>query len=122
MRKVYCASGSIGDPVFNDLPYEFYAPQNHLTTVSRMPEGGTLLAHNEHGVQAFRIDNMYGIEFHPEQTPDGMRSLLKSQKISERMRAYNKDGDEILASIDNYDPRVGTILSNFLRLSWQGSQ
>jgi len=40
--------------------------QTHSDRVARLPPGATLLAANGYGVQAFRRNRVWGVQFHPE--------------------------------------------------------
>lgn len=68
-----------GDPVFHGLPESFVAQAAHSQTVTALPAGATLLAHNDFGVQAARMsETVWGLQFHPEFDLGLMRVLFAS--------------------------------------------
>ena len=54
------------DPLFEGVPAEFTSFETHTDRVAELPSGAVTLARNEYGVQAFRLDHTYGVQFHPE--------------------------------------------------------
>jgi GMP synthase (glutamine-hydrolysing) len=54
------------DPLFEGVPDEFTTFATHSDRVAELPPGATTLARNDYGVQAFRVDTAYGVQFHPE--------------------------------------------------------
>ncbi len=62
------------DPLFGALPESFDVFLGHKEAVTRLPEGGVLLAGGEAcPVQAFRLGrNVYATQFHPELDRDGL--------------------------------------------------
>lgn len=56
------------DPIFGTLPREFYSIIGHDDSLSRVPDGATLLAYSANcPIQAVRVkNNVYGVQFHPE--------------------------------------------------------
>ena len=64
----------LADPLFGVLPERFDVFLGHKEAVTRMPEGGVLLAGSAAcPVQAFRLGrNVYATQFHPELDRDGL--------------------------------------------------
>jgi GMP synthase (glutamine-hydrolysing) len=110
------------DPLLKDLPPEFLAPENHEDIVVKIPEGATLLAENEYGVQGFRIGNSWGFEFHPERKPERVEKSLEDEKNLTEMREQGKKPEDIKKMGDEYDAAVRNIFSNFLKFAWQQKQ
>ncbi|KOX95982.1 type 1 glutamine amidotransferase [Halorubrum tropicale] len=54
------------DPLFRGLPERFTSFETHSDRVAELPPGAATLARNGFGVQAFRLGNTYGVQFHPE--------------------------------------------------------
>ncbi len=73
------------DPLFGELPEVFNAFLGHKEAVSRLPEGGVLLASTDTcPVHAFRIgSNVYATQFHPE---------LDAAALCDRLDAYSAHG------------------------------
>jgi GMP synthase (glutamine-hydrolysing) len=54
------------DPLWDGIPDPFTVFATHSDHVVELPSEATLLASNETGVQAFRHQNQYAVQFHPE--------------------------------------------------------
>lgn len=54
------------DPLFAGLPERFTSFETHSDEVAELPPGATELARNEFTIQAFRVDDAWGVQFHPE--------------------------------------------------------
>lgn len=69
------------DPLFKKSPLEFFGQASHQQTVLSLPQNAILLARNDFEKHhAFRIGRCaWGIQFHPEFTPDVMRSYIRHQ-------------------------------------------
>lgn len=109
------------DVLLHHLPSQFVAAQNHGDTVEVLPEGATLLAENEFGVQGFRLGNSVGIEFHPERTPEQVVAQL--DEIEDHLKYESQMGMTIEANHligKEYRPDITRIFSNFLRSAWTG--
>ncbi len=76
------------DTLFEGVPERTTVWMSHSDSVSRLPEGGTVLAKNERGVPvAVRFeDDVFGLQFHPEvsHTPEGERMLRNFLSLMER--------------------------------------
>jgi GMP synthase (glutamine-hydrolysing) len=71
-----------GDPVFAGLPERFTAFQWHSYHFE-LPEKGVALARNERCLQGFRVGRAWGIQFHPEVTPDDLAEWLRTADTKE---------------------------------------
>jgi GMP synthase (glutamine-hydrolysing) len=65
------------DPVFAGLPERFTAFQWHSYHFE-LPEDGFPLAHNDRCLQGFRVGRAWGIQFHPEVTPEDLAEWLRT--------------------------------------------
>jgi len=66
----------INDPLFAGLPKSFPVFEHH-TRFDEVTEG--VLARNENGVQAVRYaENVWGVQFHPEETPESGVAFLQN--------------------------------------------
>ena len=71
----------IDDPVFGILPRTFRAPMGHQDIVERLPQGATLLVSSDRVQhEAFKFPNkpIYGTQFHPELTREGLMERLRT--------------------------------------------
>lgn len=59
------------DPLFANVADTFYAGSMHNDTITELPPGATLLGTGKkYKVQAFRKDSSWGVQFHPELSPE----------------------------------------------------
>jgi GMP synthase (glutamine-hydrolysing) len=65
------------DPVFGGLADPFKAFQWHSYQFE-LPEGGIALARNDRCLQGFRSGSAWGIQFHPEITPEDLAEWLRT--------------------------------------------
>jgi GMP synthase (glutamine-hydrolysing) len=64
-------------PLLSGLPVNLNAYQSHQDVVVKIPDGSTLLAENEMGIQSFVYnDTFFGVQFHPEFTKTVMGKYL----------------------------------------------
>ncbi len=57
------------DPLFKNVPKEFFASEGHHSAVVDLPKDIPILAFSDKGIiQAFRFKNFWGVQFHPEMT------------------------------------------------------
>lgn len=52
--------------LFAGLDQEFTAFETHSDRVTQLPVDARLIAENEYGIQAFRHDTVFAVQFHPE--------------------------------------------------------
>ncbi len=72
------------DPIWNDIPNPFTVFATHSDHVVAMPPDATLLASNETGVQAFRQEHVYAVQFHPEYDLRTAETMINSKDLPER--------------------------------------
>ncbi len=65
------------DPVFAGLPERFPAFQWHSYHFE-LPEDGFALVRNDRCLQGFRVGSAWGIQFHPEVTPEDLAEWLRT--------------------------------------------
>jgi GMP synthase (glutamine-hydrolysing) len=99
------------DAVFGGLPERFTPFQWHSYHFE-LPPDGVALARSERCLQAFRVGNAWGIQFHPEVTPEDLADWLRTAdpkedgpidvealraESRERIAASNEFGRELCA-------------------------
>lgn len=107
------------DVLFKDLRKVARVQMTHGDLVTSLPPGAILLAYNDYApVQAFRLGETWGIQFHPELTPQifekllsGRIRLLRTDEKHEDARHYQDtleqvvdcpDGREVLVRFIKY--------------------
>lgn len=74
----------VDDPLWNGLSDPFTVFATHSDHVVEMPSEAHLLASNETGVQAFRFEQVYAVQFHPEYDLKTAEAMIHSKDLSER--------------------------------------
>ena len=84
--------------LFDGIDRTFTVFTTHGDTVVELPPDATELAANEHGVQAFRAGNCWGVQFHPEYDPetaahvtDGKRDRLGDDRVETVLAGVTPD-------------------------------
>jgi GMP synthase (glutamine-hydrolysing) len=72
------------DPIWNGLSDPFTVFATHSDHVVEIPPDAHLLASNETGVQAFRRDQIYAVQFHPEYDLQTAKAMIYSKELSDR--------------------------------------
>lgn len=72
------------DPIWENIPNPFTAFATHSDHVVALPPGATLLASNETGVQAFRHEQAYAVQFHPEYDVRTAKTMIRSKNLPAR--------------------------------------
>jgi GMP synthase (glutamine-hydrolysing) len=105
------------DPLFDGVPGSFVAFETHSDEVTELPGDATLLAENDRSLQAFRVRNAWGVQFHPEYDLDTARWVTENK----RGDVDNDRVDAILADVtperhaEAADAR--RVLDNFVALA-----
>ena len=71
------------DPLFVGVETPFMAFESHSYSFT-LPPGATLLAGRPDGLQAFRLGNAWGLQFHPEVDADRARQWVEEQLSCDR--------------------------------------
>jgi len=74
----------VDDPIWSGLPDPFTVFATHSDHVVEMPPNARLLASNETGVQAFRHEQIYAVQFHPEYDLQTAKAMIHSKDLSEQ--------------------------------------
>jgi len=100
--------------LFAGLPESMTVFTTHSDRVAALPPGGTALATNDYGLQAFRKGHVHGVQFHPEYDPETARMIAsrKEGQLSDARIQRVLDG----IHADHYDAacRVKPLFDNFL--------
>lgn len=73
------------DPLFDGIPNLFVAFATHSDEVMSLPDDVTVLARNADGIQAFRKDRVYGVQFHPEYDMRTAEDMIQRKDLSMRL-------------------------------------
>ncbi len=103
------------DSLFKHLPSSFSAQVTHAQTVLALPPGATRLAANRHEPNhAFRLGaRAWGVQFHPEFTPDIMRAYIREQAVA--LTAAGMEIEQLLQAVIP-TPEAGSMLREFARI------
>lgn len=114
-HQVELLDTALEDPLFKGLPRQFAAQLTHRQSVLRLPENAVLLARNEFEAhQAFRLGPCaWGVQFHPEFSPDVMRAYLEVQAPD--LMKEGLDANALLAGVDSA-PEASSLLDRFSRI------
>ena len=113
---ITCLPEAEHDPLFGDLPVSFPAHVTHAQTVLTLPTGAIRLAANGHEANhAFRIGPCaWGVQFHPEYTPDVMRAYIREQ--AGELAAAGMQTEHLLQAVTP-TPEAGGLLGKFAGLT-----
>jgi GMP synthase (glutamine-hydrolysing) len=105
---------ALRDRLFKQLPSSFTVQVTHAQTVLALPAGATRLASNSHEANhAFRLGaHAWGVQFHPEFTPDIMRAYIREQ--AGELAAAGIDIEHRLQAVIP-TPEAGSVLREFAR-------
>ena len=73
----------VDDPIWDGIPNPFTVFATHSDHVVALPPDATLLASNETGVQAFRQNQVYAVQFHPEYDLRTAKAMIGSKDLPE---------------------------------------
>jgi len=98
------------DSLFSNLPPKFFAQLGHKDSLKDLPEKSILLAKSKKcKIQSFRYkENIYGVQFHPELTLQGVVLKLKLYPSYTSKKSINKIIENLKSS-----PHSSKILKNF---------
>jgi GMP synthase-like glutamine amidotransferase len=109
------------DPLLAGLEPSFYGFLWHGDQVTRLPEGGVLLASSDLcRVQAYRLRDrpVWGVQFNPQYDPVIAESTVRH---SPWITKFGWDMDEIVATgYREYDDLAGRIFGNFFQFVLEG--
>ena len=102
------------DPLLSALPPTFLAQTSHAQSVSKLPEGATLLASSRADRNtAFRIkDSAWAVQFHPEFSEVATRAYIEWNRQS--LVEQGQDPDRLLAEVS--PSPAGKLLARFAEI------
>ena len=80
------------DPLFEGIPATFTSFETHTDRVAELPSDAVALARNEYGIQAFRLDHTYGVQFHPEYDRETAVWVTEGKDLPDDRRRSVLDG------------------------------
>lgn len=99
-QKIKLASAASDDLLLEGFPQDFAAHLTHVQTVTRLPEGCTVLAASEHDPhQILRYaPNVVSVQFHPEYTPAISKAVIDMRRTN--LEAEGFDIEALLADLE----------------------
>lgn len=101
------------DPVFKNIPNEFYAVSVHQEKCTELPANCTLLGYTKNCIHAFKIIDapFWAFQFHPELNMKTLKERLSIYK--EKYTEGNEQFNQVLSSL--YEtPHSNQLLRNFM--------
>ncbi|MGM0398976.1 MAG: type 1 glutamine amidotransferase [Halobacteriota archaeon] len=68
------------DLLFEGIPREFTTFTSHSDHVSELPPGAEIIARNDVGIQGFRRDRVFAVQFHPEYDLEMAETVTKKKR------------------------------------------
>jgi GMP synthase (glutamine-hydrolysing) len=105
----------INDPLFKNFPESFEALFSHFSYIDTVPDGGVLLLTPEDpknpSIQGFRVgESTWGVQFHPEYPPKGLREVIKGLAASVEGTV---DMETVLKTFERDGRQDHLVLKNF---------
>ena len=108
--EVRRTAAAADDPVLGHLPERFLAQGAHYQSVLIPPPGATIIAHGDSGIQAFRLGNAWGLQFHPEFDQPAMAIIIEA--IRDSLADHGVDVEASLAALAE-TPVASSVLGRF---------
>lgn len=70
--------------LFEGIDRTFTVFTTHSDRVRRLPDGATALASTEYGNHGFVLDNVYGVQFHPEYDMETAREVTEGKDLPDQ--------------------------------------
>lgn len=98
-QTVYLNAAAANDPLLSHLTEPFPAHLTHRQTVTRLPEGASVLAssaHDNHQIVRYG-PRAVSVQFHPEMTPEIATDLLRLNRAN--IEKEGTDADRLVAGV-----------------------
>lgn len=102
----------VSDRVFDGLENPTTVFESHSDTVVKLPPQTQIIAANEYGVQAYRRENVFGVQFHPEFDVDSARKAVTAKDFDEEREQYLLD--QITEDTHRSVQPTSCVLTNFV--------
>ena len=107
-RKIYLTSEGLEHPMFKGKPQVFEAFSSHDDMITRMPEGGVVLAGNSFtSIQAAAITHKSGTfwatQYHPEYTLHEVARLIVAREEKLIKAGFFRDHKDMVALVDRME-------------------
>lgn len=106
-----------GDPLFDGVDPSFAAFETHTDEVTTLPADATPLAETERALQAFRIENAWGVQFHPEYDLDTARWVTENKRGWLTDAAVDAVLDTITPERHAQTAQAARVFDNFLAVA-----
>ncbi len=98
-KTVWLSAAAANDPLLRHLPESFPAHLTHKQTVTRLPEGASVLAfsaHDKHQIIRYG-PRAVSVQFHPEMTPEIASDLLRMNRAA--LEQEGSDAESLVAGV-----------------------
>lgn len=68
-------------PLFSGIKDRFTVFTTHGDSVVELPDEAERIAENEYGIHGFRVDNAFGVQFHPEYDTESARAVTRRKEF-----------------------------------------
>jgi GMP synthase (glutamine-hydrolysing) len=103
------------DPLFAGVGGSFRAFECHAAEVTELPAEATVLAETERALQAFRVRNAWGVQFHPEYDVDTARRAVEDARGWVRERTVDRVAATITPDHHAETAESRRVLDNFVQ-------
>lgn len=84
-----------GGPLFENIDTPTTVFTTHSDTVTELPPGAEEFATNEYGIHGFRVENAFGVQFHPEYDMQTAEAVTRGKDLpDERIQGVLSDINE----------------------------
>lgn len=105
---IHLTENGKNETLFSGINNPFVCFQYHNDIVTKLPDNAQLLAINQCCIQAYKIKNTYGVQFHPEITPELAVRIAKKEKrnIREMKLDAEEYGGQLLQLFANFEKNI----------------
>ena len=101
--KIMLTDAGFQNPIFNTFSNNEIVYESHQDVVVKLPSNAIELAYTVKGNQSYQLNNIFGVQFHPEFTWDVTRALMdirikKGVFIDSNVLKKSRKGKNILSN------------------------